>query len=213
MSKNRSEIIKGIVVKAFPYGDADLILKVICSPGGKLSLFAKRARKSKRRFSFGVELFDYGLFEISHGSGSMANVKNFSPQKLFMALRDDLTKLTAATTLAESFEILVNEDDSSGENLLELLISSLKSIESASEASLILRITYLCLTNLLVRIGYRDISKIQPASAQRLLTVLDEIEFHSERQLLTKTALQDVIEFTKRQIKTRNTHTPVTIST
>lgn len=212
MSKNRSEIIKGIVVKAFPYGDADLILKVICTPGGKLSLFAKRARKSKRRFSFGIELFDYGLFEISHGPGSMSNVKNFSPQKSFMALRDNLTKLTAATTLVESFEILVNEDDNSGANLLELLISSLESIESTSEAPLILRITYLCLANLLVRIGYRDISKIQPASAQRLLTVLDEIEFYSERQLLTKTALQDVIEYTAHSLQNARskhaTHTP-----
>lgn len=212
LAKHRGETIKGIVVKAFPCGDADLILKVISAPGGKRSLFATKARKSKRRFGFGIELFDYGFFEISHGHGALANVKNFSPRKSFKDLRNSLTRLTAATILAESFDALVNEDDDSGTHLLDLLTSSLEKIESSSEPSLILRTTYLCLTSLLVQIGIKDINAIPPASAKHLMAILDEVEAYSERKLLTKSALRDIINDLRRPTGDQNEETALTVS-
>lgn len=197
--KYSTEKIEGIVVKTIPFGDADLILKVICTPGAKLTLFARRARNSKRRFGFGLELFDYGTFEITHNRGSLANVSHFCPKNSFQGFRDCLIRFTTATILAESFEALVHEGESDGREQLDLLLASLKEINSTYQPKEIWRETYLCLSHLLVKAGYKDSNRILAASANRLTAVINEIEHISERPLLSKIAFLSMIDQEKRQ--------------
>ena len=200
MSKYHTEKIEGIVVKTFASGDCDLVLKAICSPGSKMSLFAKHVRQGKRRFGFGLELFDHGFFEISRHTGSLVNVRNFSSVHSFGGIRSDLNKLTAATLLAESFEALVHEEEGPGTWPLSLLLAGLQGIESSQQAQTILRSTYLCLSHLLIRAGFKDSSSIGTPSSKKLTSIIDEIEFYSERQLMCKRMMQDLIEETKHMI-------------
>ena len=63
-SANKRISARGIVLSKTPLRESDLIIRVLTERYGKLSLLARGAKNSKRRFSGALDLFDSALFEF-----------------------------------------------------------------------------------------------------------------------------------------------------
>lgn len=184
--------MQGIVIRTYPSGEADLVLKVLSASGEKLSLFARGARQSKRRFSGGIDLFDSGKFETKRGRGTLVNVTSFVPQRSLPNLRQDLNKLSIATLLCESIDLIVPEDNVENEDLHQTFYLGLQAIDEAADVKSALRACFFCLATTMRMLGMLD-EKPTAASSKNLLALLNTIETYACRELLSKEGVQMVI--------------------
>ena len=177
-----------------PFRDADLILRIICTPGGKLSLLARGARRSGRRFNDVPDIFDRGIFEYSKGKGSLLELRSFQPARPFSALRDDLDKLAAAAVVAEGFDLLVHENAAETGQPYEILQLGLEAISQAACERQVMRGCFISLAGLLEQSGFSDHGSFSVPSANNFTLLVARIEECAERQLRSKKAALDLID-------------------
>ena len=116
--------IRGIVIKETFSGDSDKYIIIFAKDIGKVSVFAKGARKLKSKFLAGTALFTYGDFIVKESRGkyyldSVDIIENF------YGLRNDIFTLAYGTYFLEILDKSVPNGIS--ENLLLLLL--LKSLQ------------------------------------------------------------------------------------
>lgn len=189
-----SSQIEGIVIRAYPSGESDLVLRVICRGEGKLSFLAKHARQSKRRFGSRLDLFDRGTFEVRMGKGSLPLVERFTPSKGLKNLREDLARLTVASVICEGFDFLLLEGAADDDQVFDLLNSSLSKLDESRTLKESLRICHEALGRLLSLAGYFDEGQIPAASAKNLLALLGHLERCAEKELQSKPVLVGLID-------------------
>ncbi len=192
------EIIEeqGIVIRTYPSGEADLILRIMARERGKISLIARYSRNSKRRFSGGFDLFDCGMFAASRGSGSLYRLSSFSLPNSLIKLRDDLDKFSLASVLCEAYDNIVKEhplEPTESIELYENLWLGLKAIEQSSGVKEGLRGLFMALSQLLAISGHVDLSEAPPPSAKSLYALCSKIESVSERELRSKSNLEGLM--------------------
>lgn len=123
-------------MRATKYGEADLILNFLTVGGEKLSLLARGALRSKKRFGGGV-LEPTHFVEIRYR-------KSFNEDKLgtleeahlingFEKLRENYDKVELAFSVIESLSKASQEGDAHSEGLFNLGGHSLKSLEKAKD--------------------------------------------------------------------------------
>ncbi len=91
-----------ILLRRMDYGDFDVIITFFTLKRGKLSLIAKSAKKSTRRFAGILELFS--VLEIVAGTGrgkGLAVLQEAVLKQPFSAIRDDFRKTAYASYWAE----------------------------------------------------------------------------------------------------------------
>lgn len=183
-----------IVLRVRPFRDSDLMVHAFSPDFGKLSLIARHARSSKKRFPAAVDVFDRGTITISRERGGCLAVKIFAGSRSLMRLRSDLDKLTLASVVCESFDVITRENDGIASNkLFEVLDLSLNAIDEATDLGISLRASYIALTALGSNAGITDMTATAPSTKQ-LLIVLAAIEKFSGRPLNTRNALGDVLK-------------------
>lgn len=192
-----SEIrVNGIVIRVHQARESDLIVKIVSAELGKVSTIAKAARKSKRRFSSGLDLFDHGQFTLTQSkrSGSeLLTVRDFVALEGFKELRTDLDKLSAASCLAESYDLLLAERIDNDLESYNNLFSGLKAIEHSSSINEILRYCFIALSNFLSLSGLLDDSKGKKPSARALALLLNQIEHCAGKKLYTRESIERCI--------------------
>jgi len=186
-------MLEGIIIRAYPYGEADLILKVISASSGKVSLLAKHARKSKRRFSGGLDLFDQGRFEFKKGRGSLATLTSFNSERSYLQLRENLDKFSAASFICECFDHLVPEESHESVDLFELFKLSLSSLAQAQDTHQILRACFSTLASLLKISGILDLSLELKPGVKAFAHLVQTTEEHSGKNLVTYPELQNLL--------------------
>ena len=127
----RSQII---VLKTFPFSEADLIVKGIDSRGRRMSFIAKGALKSRRAFAGGV-LEPCSFIEAEYKPSKRSLHRLFQAWFLrdFRGLRENYSRLALAlrfVALIESFSTEETEGDSSKE-LFHLLGNGLSEAETS----------------------------------------------------------------------------------
>ncbi|MDZ4785923.1 MAG: DNA repair protein RecO [bacterium] len=187
---------EGTVLRAFPYSDSDLILKVLSPTKGKISLIARHARQSKKKFSSSFDTFDTGTFRVKiHGSqkqDSLGNILEFLPRRSFAELRTDLDRLVIASVLCESFDALIPEFSPDSCDCYGLLELGLQAISSSEEPKSALKACFLSLANLLKREGILGDAPLIPTS-KNLLHVLKIISNNVNRELNTIASLKEIL--------------------
>jgi DNA repair protein RecO (recombination protein O) len=186
---------EGIIIKMHPSGEADLVLRVLRAEGDKLSLLAKNARRSKRRFGSSFDLFDRGRFETGRGRGTLLLVQSFIPGVAWRTMRADLDRYISASVLCETADYLVPEGvepDSSAS--YTTVIDGLQAIEEAADSREALRAVYLAVANLLSIAGFLDQTLAQTPSANFLRRLLDNVEEITERKLQSRESLEQIIK-------------------
>lgn len=117
-----------IILKAEPIGEYDRRLVLLTKDHGKISAFAKGARRQTNKLMGATDMFAFGLFKFYAGQNSYslvdASIKNY-----FGELRSDMEGALYGMYFLEVMEYLTRENNDE-EQMLKLLYMSLKAIVS-----------------------------------------------------------------------------------
>ena len=194
LKRGQETTVLAIVLRVNPFRESDLIGHLLTPTMGKISVIARHARGSRKRFPSSLDLFDRGSARLTVEKSGALGVKEFSPSHSLIRIRHDLDKLTLASLLCEAFDLVVHED--SGHvtpRLFEILDLSLNAVDEATDVKGCLRATFIALASLTQDGGIADVSSATPGS-RALSSLLDAIERFCERRLMTRSALGPIIK-------------------
>jgi DNA repair protein RecO (recombination protein O) len=119
---------QGIVLRSYPFGEADRVVVLLSPNRGKIRTVAKGVRKTKSRFGGRLEPFSHVDLILYEGRNldTITQVATIEP---FPRLRNDLEAVVAAGTMVEAADAVAQEDESSM-RLFLLLHRGLRSLES-----------------------------------------------------------------------------------
>lgn len=126
--------IKGLILRATKYSEADLILTFLSSEGEKVSAIAKSALKSKKRFLGGVlepTHFVEFVLTIPKIEGRLPVIEQAQLIQSFDQLRSDYDRLNLALRILELVSKMAQEGDLHSKELFNLLGNTLKELQTA----------------------------------------------------------------------------------
>ncbi len=125
--------IKGLVVRATQYNDADLLLTLLTADQGKITAKARGARRKKSNLIASSQLLAYCEYTLFEYRG-MYTINEAEPIELFMPLQRDIEKLSLATYFVQAAEV-ISQEDIATPGLLPLVLNSLYALgkENASQ--------------------------------------------------------------------------------
>jgi len=183
-----------LVLRIRPHRDSDIMANLLTPTLGKIAVIARHARGSRKRFPSSLDLFDRGAARLTREKNGALGVKEFTPSHSLQKIRADLDKLTLASLLCETFDLLLQEE--SGEDsriVFEILDLSLNAIDEAPDLKGSLRAVYVALSSLTKQAGIADLSEVPPGS-RALSMALDAIERFTERRLATRSTLGPMLK-------------------
>lgn len=124
------ETVTGMVLSAMPIGEYDKRLVILTKERGRISAFAKGARRTNSPLMACSQPFAFGLFTLYQGKTSYT-VNSAEIQNYFEELRSDLTKVAYASYFCEvaAYHTYENEEAT---GILKLLYQSFRALNCAS---------------------------------------------------------------------------------
>lgn len=119
---------QGIVLRSYPFGDADRVVVLLSPNQGKLRTVAKGIRKTKSRFGGRLEPFTHVDLVLYEGR-NLDTITQVAVIEPFPRLRASLDAVVAAGTMVEAADAVAQEDESSM-RLFLLLHRGLRALES-----------------------------------------------------------------------------------
>jgi len=119
---------QGIVLRSFPFGEADRVVVLLSPNQGKIRAVAKGVRKTKSRFGGRLEPFSHVDLVLYEGR-NLDTITQAEVIEAFPRLRQDLDKMMAAGAMVELLDIVSQEEESSHRAFL-LLQRSLRALEA-----------------------------------------------------------------------------------
>lgn len=124
----QSVIVMGMVLSAMPVGEYDKRITILTRERGKITVFARGARRPGSQFMAATDPFAFGEFELFEGKSSY-NLKKASIQNYFRELAMDFDRVTIAFYFAEFAGYFCQENNDERE-MLKLLYQSLRALEN-----------------------------------------------------------------------------------
>ncbi|MBK8249096.1 MAG: DNA repair protein RecO [Gemmatimonadetes bacterium] len=107
-----SLVTDAIVLHAFDYLETSRILRLATRDGGVVSVIARGARRSTRRFGSAMDLFAEGTATIAHRPGrDLHPLESFDVRAGHASLANDLDRFMSAAMLAELVLRTMSESD------------------------------------------------------------------------------------------------------
>ena len=193
---------EGVVLRTFPSGESDMVLRVLSPLYGKFSLLAKHIRSSKKRFSGNIEIFDRGIFLLNrrNSTKSLKNnlriLESFEAAHAAFSLRESLIKLSVASLLSEAFDLIIKEEQDNENDRLsyyETFILSLQAIEESQEKNDLLKTCFLSLKALMCLAGFIAKEQVAIPNKKNLFILLNHIEDCAEKKLLARELIDKMI--------------------
>lgn len=103
---------QGIVLRSYPFGEADRIVVLLSPNHGKLRTVAKGVRKTKSRFGGRLEPFCHVDLVLYEGR-NLDTITQVSMIEPFYRLREDLDRVIAAGTMVEVVDAVAQEGEAS----------------------------------------------------------------------------------------------------
>lgn len=119
---------QGIVLRSYPFGEADRVVVLLSPNRGKLRTVAKGVRKTKSRFGGRLEPFTHVDLVLYEGK-NLDTITQVSIIETFSAVRSDLDRVVAAGTMVEVADTVAQEDEPSL-RLFLLLQRGLKALDA-----------------------------------------------------------------------------------
>jgi DNA repair protein RecO (recombination protein O) len=127
-------VSEAIVLHAFDYLESSRIVKLVTRDAGMRSAVAKGARKSRRRFGSGLDLFGQGTAFLHTRPGrELDTLSGFEDVRSRAELGSDLERFTGAETIAEI--VLSLGRDGADEQLFEAVAGALDALAGRSGAA------------------------------------------------------------------------------
>lgn len=127
-----------ILIRRIPFGESDLVITLLCLEEGKVSVIAKGARASKKRFMGVLEPFSEILAVIRKGRAKLPLLAEASVLSPNGSIREDVLKMAYASYWAEVLNTWMEEGTSQKQlyllfkEVLELLDADTVSPDYAS---------------------------------------------------------------------------------
>ena len=86
-------ISEAVVLRSFPFGEADRVLHVYTAASGRLGAMAKGVRRTKSRFGGRLEPFSHVELSLHRGRGELATVTGASLVRSHDRVRSDPLRL------------------------------------------------------------------------------------------------------------------------
>ncbi len=136
------ELVKvtGIVLKTVPIGDYDRRAVILTKERGKISAFAKGARKPNSRLVAAASPFVFGEFKLYEGRSSY-NIVEADIRNYFEGLRDDFTAACYGMYFLEIADYYTRENAQEME-MLKLVYQSLRALLAQSLEKELVRCVY-----------------------------------------------------------------------
>jgi DNA repair protein RecO (recombination protein O) len=138
-----------VLLRRLDYGDFDLILTLLSLQRGKISLIAKSAKKSTKRFGGILELFSLMEVVASAGRGGLPVLQEATLISPFSTIRNDIIKTAYASYWCELINNWVEENQKQEQlfYLLKHVLNQLDRGESeAAQISILFQMKLLHLT-------------------------------------------------------------------
>ncbi len=119
---------QGIVLRSYPFGDADRVVVLLSPNHGKMRTVAKGVRKTKSRFGGRLEPFTHVDLVLYEGR-NLDTITQVAVIEPFPRLRDNLDSVLAAGTMVEVVDAVAQEGEPSL-RLFLLLQRGLKALEA-----------------------------------------------------------------------------------
>jgi DNA repair protein RecO (recombination protein O) len=119
---------QGIVLRSYPFGEADRVVVLLSPNNGKIRTVAKGVRKTKSRFGGRLEPFTHVDLVLYEGR-NLDTITQVAVLEPFPHLRADLDSVVAAGTMVEAADAVAQEEESSI-RLFLLLQRGLKALEA-----------------------------------------------------------------------------------
>jgi DNA repair protein RecO (recombination protein O) len=119
---------QGIVLRTYPFGDADRVVVVLSPNTGKIRTVAKGIRKTKSRFGGRLEPFTHVDLVLYEGR-NLDTITQAVVIEPYPHLRSDLDAVVAAGTMVEAADAVAQENEASI-RLFLLLQKGLRALES-----------------------------------------------------------------------------------
>ncbi|MBE5940251.1 MAG: DNA repair protein RecO [Lachnospiraceae bacterium] len=171
--------VTGMVISAMPVGEYDKRLVLVTKEKGKITVFAKGARRQNNRFVAATQPFSFGRFHVYPGKEAY-NLVNVDITEYFDDISKDLECMYYGFYLLELSGIFTYENIE-GRDVLRLLYGSLKALTKSIETresekdnipfSLIRRIFELKL--LAINGEYPDVFKCYKCGSSENLITMD----------------------------------------
>lgn len=101
---------QAIVLRGYPFGEADRVVVLLSPNRGKLRTVAKGVRKTKSRFGGRLEPFTHVDLILYEGK-NLDTITQASIIEAFTGLRSDLDRVVAAGTMVELADLVAQENE------------------------------------------------------------------------------------------------------
>lgn len=129
--------VMGMVIKTMPVGEYDRNVTILTKERGKISAFAKGARRQTSRLSAAANPFSFGTFKLFVGKTSYtvleADISNY-----FEGLRTDMEAACYGVYFLEVADYYTRENNDEKE-MLRLLYQSLRALQNERLPNLLVR--------------------------------------------------------------------------
>lgn len=133
-------IVTGMVIKTIPVGEYDRSVTILTKERGKISAFAKGARRQTSRFSAAANPFSFGTFKLFAGKNSY-NIVDTEISNYFEGLRMDFEGACYGVYFLEIADYYTRENNDE-KDMLKLLYQSVRALLSDRLPNLLVRYIY-----------------------------------------------------------------------
>lgn len=121
------QIVRGLVIREMTVGENDKRITLFAKGRGKITAFAKGARKQKSPLLAGTQVLAYGDFTINQ-RGTYTMIKQIELVEFFHGIRQDVFSVAYAMYMMELLDYVIVEEQGQ-DQLLLLTLKTLKKLE------------------------------------------------------------------------------------
>ena len=124
----------GIIIQSTAVRESDSMLALLSRDAGRISVLARTARRSQKRFMGGLDLFDCGKFDLraARSAGGPWNLEQITQREQWPALRADLDKFSVASYCLDLTLQFAQEGEPDSAQLFTPLFRSLRALDTAA---------------------------------------------------------------------------------